>query len=502
MRVADNKNDDRAYDRKVRECPSDRDDNVGDDRIRAGGSPRKHVCRRNGGDPCGAERHSRRRHSARRDSDADRQQSVAAANGPCASNGACTGHRNPCGSNRNDSRRSSCGGRPRDKTTERAQPYGLVEEIVNEGLDACRRPEQYVPRPDRPACGYERDYFDDAADMRNWEEHRAKSRKPKCRRPTGRPAPHSQCLGTCCPTQPEPEHDACERNGAVQLAEHLLMVERLRLELMQRIERQQNMLLSASQRRLLAQRSGGRGQACSPRTPDRSPSGRPSPSHAEQCATPANSHSCRTPVKAQQRRSTRRLISQLLAPKRRPAPASNSQRCRVKYVPPSPTDSGSSDENDCAQSQPPGANSRAAVTPTSTPKKRLVYHPPSVSSSSSSSCGGACGGVRGRTPARPSDSILNPSQGLYNNNDCSWIAPDPGRWRPTNAVRSTSTPRNSLEYNNRGASATDGGRRASSQPSSMDSSIEYYYRSGNNSFGRYSSLRANDSCNCNGGQNC
>lgn len=505
MRVEGN-NDDKADDRKVHQCPSVRDVNAGDEdnhaisgmvqRIRAGASPRKRTCRHKAEDPCGAERHTRRRPSAQRDGQR-----------PCTSGRAAAENRNPCSLNRSRTRRSnrspcasgSCENKRQPK------PYDPVEDIINEGLNACRRPEQYVPRPERPACGYERDYFDDAADMRNWQEHRVKSQKPKCCRPRTGPVPHSQCLGACRPAEPEPEYNEYEQNGAMKLAEHLLAVEQLRLQLVQRIERQQNMLLTASQRRLLEQQSAGRERARSS-TPGRSPSSRSSPrtpSNARQCGTPG----FRTPVELQQRRSVRELVAPLLAPKRPTAPAPTSQRRRVKYVPPSPSDSDSTDENDnencCPQSQArpytpaaQGASSRATcATPVSTPRKRVVYQPPSMSSSSSSSCGGACGDQT--PPPGHSDNVANPQRELFDNNDRSWIASDPSQRRMSGVMRMTSTPRTS-DHNNQSLSRHFG-LSMSSQPSSVDSPVEFYYRSATPS-GLYSSQqRANDSRNCSGG---
>uniref|UniRef100_A0A2S2QV17 Uncharacterized protein n=1 Tax=Sipha flava TaxID=143950 RepID=A0A2S2QV17_9HEMI len=258
-----------------------------------------------------------------------------------------------------------------------------VDRIVEEGLAAqCGEVSSSF---ESGACGgggggYEPDYYDDHADMRNWQEHRGnretsrRTRRHNARPDCTRPPPFTNMRLQMTREQEFTLHE--------ELCAELAMVERHREVLKQCIERQQQDM------------------------------DRPPPPEQQQ-------QQLRSRISAQ-KQGVQELRQQLEARRQREqqdvadgagrcckTPAANPQRRRVSYQPPSPCDSSvsSADNSNCGQQQQQ-PRPCAPATPVSCPRRRVPYQPPSpcdssASSANDSNCGQQQQQPRPCAPATP-----------------------------------------------------------------------------------------------------
>lgn len=147
-----------------------------------------------------------------------------------------------------------------------SEPVDPIEQIINEGLNACRRHLSHAkrvtgnssrrPKP-QPQCDYERDYFDDEADMRNWQEWRDKQKtnescchlnEQQQQRPSniGFEVYQDECEDDVYDQQDcDPEEPS---RDTLRIEEELLKVEQRRLDLMRRLQQEQRAKLDKERR--------------------------------------------------------------------------------------------------------------------------------------------------------------------------------------------------------------------------------------------------------------
>lgn len=390
------------------------------------------------------------------------------------------------------------------------EPVDPIEQIINEGLNACRRRPSHDkrvannssrrPKP-QPQRDYERDYFDDEADMRNWQEWRNKQKTNEncCRvdeqqqqeqRPCniGFEVYQDECEDNVNDQQDcEPEQQEEPPRDTLRIEEELLEVEQRRLDLMRQLQQEQRAKLMDKERRQRGARPPQMAQNRSFESPTAQNQSFESSMTQNQTFESSTAQNRSFEIMAAQNRSTdsfkspstnknraagsfdtppqhcrsaRALVEPLRAPKR-PEAANRIRRHRPQKEQPLPdVCNESSDENgkdNCPRQSPCGQ---------STPKRRECQPVPTPKSSE---CG--C-----PMPPRRQSGI--------------------SRDDSTACIKPACKPQAKDNNDQAGPSGQNDGWNVPMQPPPLDS-IEYAYRSGNMPI-VCPPQKSNDPCNHNG----